>query len=39
MKLVNTLAGHAIGRIVLHVVAMCVDREFGFHIAGIWREF
>jgi hypothetical protein len=32
------LAHHAFGRIVLHIVAMAVDRQLRWHWAGIARE-
>ena len=33
-----TLARYGIGRIVLHLLAMCGDGNIRFHVAGIRRE-
>ena len=33
------LARFRLGRVVLHLVAMLGDMAFGFHAAGIVREF
>lgn len=35
----NALATSRLGRIVLHLIALCGDREVRFHLAGIKREF
>jgi hypothetical protein len=34
-----TLARFSLGRVVLHLIAMLRDGAFGFHGAGILREF
>jgi hypothetical protein len=34
----DTLARYGIGRIVLHLLAMCGDGNVRFHAAGIRRE-
>lgn len=34
----NHLATSRLGRVVLHLIAMCGDRECSFHMAGIRRE-
>jgi hypothetical protein len=34
----TTLATTRAGRVLLHVLAMCADRAFRFHFAGIARE-
>lgn len=35
----NWLAGKKFGRVVLHIWAVCLDKNFSRHLAGIGREF
>jgi hypothetical protein len=35
----SALANSRLGRVALHLIAMCGDREVRFHWAGIRREF
>jgi hypothetical protein len=34
----STLARFAVGRVLLHMIAMVGDEQFRFHVAGILRE-
>lgn len=34
----SALANSRIGRVALHLIALCGDREVRFHLAGIKRE-
>lgn len=34
----NLLVTSRLGRIVLHLATACVNKEWGFHAAGIVRE-
>jgi len=39
MGAMMTLAKFALGRMILHVIAMAGDHSLRFHVAGIAREF